>query len=105
MHFVCVRQGVAFRGHANESLASMSMLEIFLKFRVQTDVILADHLKNAPRNATYLSKRIQNELIHIACDHLRCGIISEIKTAKYFTLLADEVTDSSNGNSCLLHPI
>ena len=37
----------------------------FVEFRAEHDQILAQHLANAPRNATYTSKTIQNELIEV----------------------------------------
>ena len=44
------------------------------------------------RNATYISPKIQNEIINIiAYDVLQKYLIDEIKTAKFFTILADEV--------------
>ena len=42
-----------------------------LKFCEQTDNTLSSHLKNAPCNATYLSKTIQNQLINVIGDYLR----------------------------------
>ena len=65
-------------------------------FRAQTDVNLANHLKNARRNATYSSKTIQNELIQVVGNSIREKIINDIKAAKFFSILADEVTDCSN---------
>ena len=50
-------------------------------------------LEIAPRNALYTSKTIQNELIGSA---IQDNIIEEIHTAKFFTILADEVTDCAN---------
>ena len=54
---------------------------------------LNDHL-NSPvaRNATYLSSKFQNEIINIiAYDVLQKDLINEIKEAKFFAILADEV--------------
>ena len=95
----CGRQGLAFLGHrdaaTHENSSKGNFLEL-VKFRSQTDPILANHLKNAPKNATYTSKTIQNELIQVVGDSLRDDIISEIKESKYYSILADEVTDLSN---------
>ena len=44
------------------------------------------------RNAQYLSPQIQNEIISIkAYDVLQRDLINEVKKAKFFTILADEV--------------
>ena len=56
-------------------------------FRAQTDGILANHLKAAPKNATHLSKTIQNDFIQIVGNTVRNKIISDIKSAIF---LADE---------------
>ena len=44
----------------------------------------------------YTPKTIQSEMIAVIGDALRHRIINEIKKAKYFTILADEVTDCAN---------
>ena len=57
---------------------------------------LAEHFKGAARNAVYTSKTIQNQLIEAIGDHIRDRIIEEIKEAKYYSILCDEVSDVSN---------
>ena len=52
------------------------------------------HWRTCPvvRNATCVSPKIQNEIINItAHDVLQKDLIDEIKTAEFFTILADEV--------------
>jgi len=50
-------------------------------------------LMNAPRNAQYTSKTIQNEVIgKDICDE----ILFEINTAKYYSVITNEVTEISN---------
>jgi hypothetical protein len=58
--------------------------------------VLAEHLRGAPKNACYTSKTIQNELIGVIGQCLQEKILSEVKTAKHYAILADEVTDISN---------
>ena len=58
--------------------------------------MLRDHFKNVPKNATYRSKTIQNEIIDCCGRHTRQIIINEVKEAIYFSLLADEAQDVSN---------
>ena len=65
-----------------------------LKTFTETDKVLFSHL-NSPRakNATYISPRSQNEIINaIGYDVILANIIAEIKTAQYFSVLADEVS-------------
>ena len=67
-----------------------------MKFRAQTESTLASYLKNAPHNATYVSKIIQNQPIYVIGDYLRKDLITEIKKAKYYSTLVNEVTYCSN---------
>ena len=65
-------------------------------FSFAGDSALQDHLASAPRNATYTSSDIQNQVIDILGDHIQNKILLKVKKAQHFTLVADEVTDSSN---------
>ena len=68
-----------------------------LKFRVDAgDTILGEHLSTAARNATYTSSVIQNEIIAVLADHIRDQIIAKVRAARWFTVVADEVTDAAN---------
>ena len=64
-----------------------------VRFRAETDTIFANHLAKCPKNACYTSKVIQNELIGVVGDSIRCDIINKIKSARYYSIIADEVTD------------
>ena len=99
----CGRQGLAFRGH-NDDHVSWSELEErnlgnfveCLRFRAEHDRILARHLQSAPCNATYTSKTSQNEMIYVVGTVIRTDILNEVKKSKYYSIIADEVTDLSN---------
>ena len=102
----CGKQGLAYRGHRDD-LIDFSDLEIesshnegnfieLVKFRAETDSNLYDHLQNAPKNAKYTSKTIQNQLIDIVAQQIRMEILSEVKQAKYYSVIVDEVCDISN---------
>ena len=60
----------------------------------EDDSVLHNHLsKPKVKNATYLSPRSQNEIISvIGYDVIRANIISEVKEAMFFSVLADEVS-------------
>ena len=45
---------------------------------------------------TYISNTIQNQIISILADQVSHSIISRVKAAKWFSVIADEVTDVSN---------
>ena len=96
--YLCGKQGIFLRGHRDDSTASQSInhgnfLEL-LRFRSDGgDLRLTEHLTKCRRNATYTSKTIQNELIAILGDHVRTSILDDIKRARFFSILADEVSD------------
>lgn len=96
----CGRQGIALRGHREDSTApedsNMGNFIELVKFRAENDEVLNTYLKTAPKNALYTSKTIQNEMIEVIGTAIENQIIQEIKAAKFFTILADEVTDCSN---------
>ena len=48
---------------------------------------------NAPRNAQYTSKTI---MIDVIGKHIHDEILFEVNTAKYYSVIANEVTDISN---------
>ena len=95
----CGKQCIALRGHRDDSTADSQSYNkgnflALLEYSVRSgNVSLAKHLKDAGKNAMYTSKTIQNEIIECIGDHIRDGIISEIKEAKWFSILCDEVTD------------
>ena len=51
---------------------------------------------SVPKNATYRPKRSQNDIIAICGELLTENIVSEVKEAKFFGILADEATDCSD---------
>ena len=63
----CGRNNIALRGQRDDDPTNASLsgnFQALLEFRVQSgDQILQNHLQTAPRNATYISKTIQNQMI------------------------------------------
>ena len=102
---LCGKQGIALRGHRDDHIVwtdeefeaenEGNFIEL-IRFRAETDDILRRHLDNAPRNARYTSKTVQNELISIIGNRIRTDILSEVKQAKFFSVIADEVVDIAN---------
>ena len=96
VHF-CGKQCIALRGHRDDSTADQNgnrgNFLALLELRVDSgDEVLKNHLATCRANARYSSKTIQNQLIMLIGDHIRESIIQEIKEAKYFSILCDEVT-------------
>ena len=69
------------------------------------DKVLEDHFKTAPKHSTYQSKTVQNELLECVASHIKEKLVSEIKGAKFFSIMADEYQDNSNKEqlSLVLH--
>ncbi len=101
---LCGRQNIALRGHRDScsdaeanSTSSHGNFRAILQYAVKRgDTVLGEHLRTAASNATYTISTIQNEIISIIGDHIRSSIIDNVKRARWFTVIADEVTDVSN---------
>lgn len=101
------RIGVAYRGHRDDSqyhsdVGSYSgsgvgnFVEI-LNYRVRGgDTVLENHLRNCSKNATYISKTSQNEVINCCGKYIKDVLVKEIKLNKFFSIIADEASDCSN---------
>lgn len=99
----CGKQGLALRGHRDDKIdwqasevGNQGNFAQLVHFRAETDKVLAEYLQGAPKNAQYTSKTIQNELVTVVGDRIRESIINEVKDAKFYSIIADEVTDVSN---------
>ena len=101
---MCGRQGIALRGHRDDSSDVVNDPDqnhgnflALLQYRARGgDSILEHHLNLCAGNARYTSKTIQNELITICGDVIRDSILEEIREARFYAVIADEATDSSN---------
>lgn len=56
------------------------------------DPILANHCTHGPKNAHYTSKTIQNELVGVIDVKICINILKEVRSAKYYSIIAGEVT-------------
>lgn len=104
------RQGLALRGHrddgrvltdsdSEDAAISKGNLKALLEVMCDTDQNLRDHLETCARNATYISKTTQNELLDCIKNFIQDKIVEEIKSQAFgeiYGLSADEVTDSAN---------
>ncbi|XP_013403337.1 52 kDa repressor of the inhibitor of the protein kinase [Lingula anatina] len=99
---LCGRQNLALRGHRDDSSffddsSNTGNFQKLIEFRVDAgDTILGTHCQDAPKNATYRSKTIQNELIDCCREIVITKIAEKVKKAEFFTIMADEATDCSN---------
>ena len=68
-----------------------------LNFRVRAgDKVLEDHLKTCGKNSSYISKTSQNKIIKCCGQVISDEIIEDIKSSKFFSVIADEAAHSSN---------
>ena len=81
-----MRQGLAVRGHDEEE-GNLSQL---LKCRSQDKTDIGEWLQNG----TYQSHDINNEIIQLMANQLLRGLLDEIRSAEWYSLIADE-TDTS----------
>jgi len=72
----------------------MVMKLTFLLLRANDDPKMHDYL--AKKTDKYNSPQIQNELLQIMANSIVHKIADTIRNNTYFSLMADEVTDSSN---------
>lgn len=100
---LCGRQGLALRGHRDHGSLSLKMPEendgnfrALLRFALESgDHDLKRHLETAGANSTYLSPRIQNEIIDAAGKIIMTNIVKRINKSGCFASIADESTDVS----------
>ena len=97
---LCGHQNIPLRGHRDDSRSVSTNKGNFLTlidFRCEAgDTILKEHLKSSSSRATYISKTIQNDLIKASGEYIRHMILKEVRSCKFFSVIADEATDSSN---------
>ena len=104
----CGRQNISLRGHRDDGPVIFNAVDesvygdinqgnfrALLAFRVDCgDKVLESHLTSSGRNATYISKTTQNELISCIGELMIKFVVNRVKAAKYFSVLADETTDA-----------
>ncbi|CAF3927502.1 unnamed protein product [Rotaria sordida] len=101
-----IEQNIALHGHRDDgntiieseaSLANEGNFCALLLYRIQSgDEVLKKHLERCNKNATYISKTTQNQLIDIIGKLILKQVIEEVKQAQFFTILLDETTDIAN---------
>lgn len=101
---LCGRHNIPLRGHRDDAkhyddeTKNPGNMQEILKFltRFGKNSLFEDHMENARKSATYRSKTTQNEIVEICGEMITSKLSSEIKNAKFFSVLADEAADVSN---------
>ena len=101
----CGQNNIQLRGKRDDNRDDNNLqgnFQTLLEFRIDSgDVKLKEHLENAPRNAIYRSKTIQNEILQTVGNYISSKIIPEVKQTRIFSLMADETADVSNKENLL----
>ena len=92
-----VKQGLGLRG-SNWDRASKredGNFSCLLHFVSKYSPELQSHIIHSPKNARYLSPKIQNEFIAINGEIIRRSIVDECNSSNFWSIMADETTDVS----------
>ncbi|XP_069104128.1 52 kDa repressor of the inhibitor of the protein kinase-like [Argopecten irradians] len=100
----CGRQNISLRGHRDDSRHSADPsvntgnFKALLEYRIKGgDSNLQHHLENGPKNATYISKTTQNEIITTIGNYILRKVVNDcLASGGFYSLSADEVRDISN---------
>ena len=110
----CGRLGLPLRGHRDDakyqpevgkySTGGVGNFIESLNLRVRAgDEVLENHLKNCGKNRTYISKTSQNKIINNCGEVIIDKIIHDIKESKFYSIIADEASDSSTKSNYHLY--
>jgi hypothetical protein len=99
----CGRQGIPLRGHSDTGILALpdgdpavndGNFGALLRFRIDAgDIALKENLESWVRNVTYISPKIQNEIVATCGDIIVENITNRITQSGFFSVLADETTD------------
>ena len=102
---ICARQGIALRKHRDnlyDPFVRDSNFIAVLKGFANMDDTLKNHLENGPKNAKMCSAKIQNEIIACITKFVQMKIKDIVEKMKYFSVIADELTDRYSNKEILL---
>lgn len=78
------------------SSSTLGNVRKLLDFRIESgDKVLKNHLEKGPKNASYLSHQVQNDLLTAAEIVLRRELVELVNKSNGFSILADETCDIS----------
>ena len=96
----CGQNNIPLRGKRDDNTDDSNLqgnFQALLGFRSDSgDVKRKEYLENAPRNATYRSKTIQNETIETVRNHISSKITPAVKQTRIFYLRLTRNADISN---------
>ena len=98
----CGRQGIALRGHRDDDTSNgnkgnfKQLIELCADLGVEA---INEHFRMSKKNATYISKTSQNELLSCILEYIQAQIVKDVaeqSVPSVYGISADEVTDSAN---------
>ena len=88
-------QGTSDKLYRNNNDNFLKMIQLLAEF----DLVMEEHvrrvLRKEERQATYLSKTIQNELIDVISNNIRQYILKAVRKSKYYSIILDCTPDAS----------
>lgn len=90
------RQGLPFRGDGDEKNSNFFQILLLLSRYCPIMKTWLEDAKFRPYHVTYMSPESQNEFIHLLAIETKRKIISEIKEAGIYSIMADTTPDLSN---------
>ena len=95
----CGQQGVALRCHreVNDSDNSTNIGNFlsFVQLHARHIDLLRERIESGPKNASLLGHHYQNSMLTVLAECALEYIISEVKSARYYTIIVDETKDVS----------
>jgi len=87
-------QNIAQRGHREgDDVSNPGNVKKILQFATKHDPVIANRIKNGPKNEKYNSSSIQNEMIETLSHMVLDEIVENVQRARVFTIQADETKD------------
>lgn len=95
IQFLAVNELPMRRSYNIQEHEEQSLFKNMFEFTLRKDHRLMEYSKCIPRNATYLSPEIQNDVIQILAECVRESIVDDVKGADvpWFTIFADGTKD------------
>ena len=92
---LCATDELPLRGHDEYHGKSKGVFLDIINFTAKHDTKFAERLSTMPKNATYLSPEMQNEILEVLAGMVVKGIVDDCYSSTYFCLSADETKDVS----------
>ena len=99
---LCGRQNLPLRGHVDSGPIDLAEphhndgnFRSLLRLLFRKSPLLWEKMQNAPKNASYHSPEVQNEIADAAGRIIRNKLVDRVNNARCFSVLADETADIS----------